>query len=157
MPPTKHITGNIFKSYAEHVMFNLVSVATGQGIQLLGMLTEAIHTPFLHDRFLAIDNAKYVFNFARHLGEEINYKKDGRVQRYTADILWRATAMLEEIQQIGLMTALERGLFARVKRPQTGGKGADGVVPKSPDYFNPFPRLMLPGELQDRFQGGEAE
>ncbi|HEY3314509.1 MAG TPA: lysine 5,6-aminomutase subunit alpha [Bacillota bacterium] len=157
MPPTKHITGNIFKSYAEHVMFNLVSVATGQGIQLLGMLTEAIHTPFLHDRFLAIDNAKYVFNFARHLGEEINYKKDGRVQRYTADILWRATTMLEEIQQIGLMTALERGLFARVKRPQTGGKGADGVVPKSPDYFNPFPRLMLPAELQDQFQGGEAE
>ncbi|MHB8928388.1 MAG: lysine 5,6-aminomutase subunit alpha [Bacillota bacterium] len=156
MPPTKHITGNIFKSYAEHVMFNLVSVATGQGIQLLGMLTEAIHTPFLHDRFLAIDNAKYVFNFARHLSEEVLYRKDGRIQERAAQILDKATLILEEIEKIGLMTALERGLFANVKRPKEGGKGADGVVPKGPDYFNPFPELMLPPELRRRLERGEA-
>ena len=26
------------------------------------MLTEAIHTPFMQDRFLALENAKYVMN-----------------------------------------------------------------------------------------------
>ena len=35
-------------------MFNMVSIMTGQGIQLLGMLTEAIHT-LIHDRYLAIE------------------------------------------------------------------------------------------------------
>ena len=76
MPPTKHVTGDIFSSYLINGMFNLVSILTGQGIQLLGMLTEALHTPFISDRYLAIKNAGYIFNNARHLGEEITFKKE---------------------------------------------------------------------------------
>jgi beta-lysine 5,6-aminomutase alpha subunit len=45
MPPTKHMTGNIFRTHLTNGLFNLVSVITGQSIQLLGMWTEAIHTP----------------------------------------------------------------------------------------------------------------
>ena len=45
MPPTKFMTGNIFKGHVQNAMFNMVSIMTNQGIQLLGMLTEAIHTP----------------------------------------------------------------------------------------------------------------
>jgi len=78
MPPTKFMNGNIFKGHLQDGMFNLASILTGQGIQLLGMLTEAIHTPFIQDRALSIENAKYIFNNARHLSEEIIFRKDGR-------------------------------------------------------------------------------
>ena len=36
--------------------------ATNQSIHLLGMLTEAIQTPFMQDRCLSVENAKYVMN-----------------------------------------------------------------------------------------------
>lgn len=145
MPPTKHVTGDIFSSYLINGMFNLVSILTGQGIQLLGMLTEALHTPFISDRYLAIKNAGYIFNNARHLGEEIMFKKEGRIQTRAAALLDQACALLREIEQIGLEEALERGLFADIKRSREGGKGKDGVVAREEDYYNPFPALFLQG------------
>ncbi len=81
MPPTKFMTGNIFKGHIQNALFNLVAVTTGQSIQLLGMLTEAIHTPHLQDRYLSIENAQYIFNNARDLGEEITFKEDGIMQK----------------------------------------------------------------------------
>jgi beta-lysine 5,6-aminomutase alpha subunit len=50
MPPTKHKETDIFFSHAYDVMADLVAVWTRQGIQLLGMMTEAMHTPLLADR-----------------------------------------------------------------------------------------------------------
>jgi len=47
MPPTKHMTGDIFKGHLIDALFNLTSVMTGQTIHLCGMLTEAIHTAVL--------------------------------------------------------------------------------------------------------------
>lgn len=143
MPPTKYMTGNIFKGHVMNAMFNLASVATGQTIHLLGMLTEAIHTPYLHDRYLAIENARYVMHAASHLSEEIEFKPGGRIQTRAREVLDRATDLLAEVERMGLMTALEKGLFARVKRSPDGGKGRDGVAAKAPDYFNPFPDLIL--------------
>ena len=138
MPPTKHMTGDVFRGYLMNGMFNLASVMTGQSIQLLGMLTEAIHTPFLHDRFLAVENAKYIFNNARHLCDEIQFKPDGFIQKRANTVLEETTKMLEEISVDGLMDAISRGVFANISRPQDGGKGADGVIRKDPEYFNPF-------------------
>lgn len=143
MPPTKHVTGNIFQTYLTNGMFNLVSVLTGQEIQLLGMLTEAIHTPFISDRYLSIQNALYIFNNARHLGEEINFSQGGRIQTRAGDLLEKACDMLLEIDQIGLETALEQGLFADIKRPISGGKGSQGVLVRHEDYYNPFFDLFL--------------
>ena len=143
MPPTKHVTGDIFSTYLINGMFNLVSIITGQEIQLLGMLTEAIHTPFISDRYLAIKNAGYIFNNARHLGEEITFKEQGRIQARAAVLLGQAYSLLQEIEKIGLEEALERGLFADIKRSREGGKGKDGVVPKEEDYYNPFPDIFL--------------
>src|SRR5450755_914759 len=74
MPPTKHMDGDIFRGHILDSFFNFVGVLTGQGIQLLGMPTEAIHTPLLQDRFLAIRNAQYVFNAARDLGEQFDWR-----------------------------------------------------------------------------------
>ena len=44
MPPTKFMTGNIFKGHLQDALFNMIGIWTSQGIQLLGMPTEAIHT-----------------------------------------------------------------------------------------------------------------
>lgn len=138
MPPTKHMTGNIFKGHLMDAMFNLVGVMTNQGIQLLGMLTEAMHTPFMHDRALSIENARYIMNNCRHLADEISFKPDGLIARRANQVLHDAAVMLREIEQLGLFAALEQGMFAAVKRSRHGGKGLEGVFKRSADYWNPF-------------------
>ena len=146
MPPTKFMTGNIFRGHIQDALFNLVSVWTGQSLQLLGMLTEVIHTPFLQDRMLSIENAKYVFNNARHLGDEIEYKKDGIIQKRAQKVLHDADELLAQIEKDGLFPTIEAGKFAAVKRPFDGGKGLEGVATKDNDfYFNPFIEKMLGG------------
>ena len=146
MPPTKFMTGNIFRGHIQDALFNLVAVWTGQSLQLLGMLTEAIHTPFLQDRMLSIENAKYVFNNARHLGDEIEYKKDGIIQKRAQKVLHDADELLAQIEKDGLFPTIEAGKFAAVKRPFEGGKGLEGVATKDNDfYFNPFIEKMLGG------------
>lgn len=146
MPPTKFMTGNIFKGHIQDALFNMVAIMTNQGIQLLGMLTEAIHTPFLHDRALSIENAKYIFNNMRSLGDEITFKEGGIIQTRAYEVLKKAADMLEEIEKEGLFNTLEQGKFAGVKRAIDGGKGLDGVAMKDEKYFNPFIELMLGGE-----------
>lgn len=149
MPPTKYMTGNIFKGHVQDALFNVASILTGQGIHLLGMLTEAIHTPFLQDRYLSLESAKYIFNNLRHLMEEITFKEDGRIARRAQEVLDKAVAMLEEIAQIGLMEAIARGMFAEIKRLPDGGKGLDGVVPKNERYFNPYLEIFQEGRKEN--------
>jgi beta-lysine 5,6-aminomutase alpha subunit len=145
MPPTRHMTGNIFKGHLVNALFNLTSVATGQQIHLIGVLTEAIHTPLLHDRYLAIENARYIFEAARHFGAEFELRPGGRIERRAQEVLEKAVALLEHIEQIGLMAAIGEGLFAGVRRQPDGGKGAEGVLPRGEGYLNPFWALGLMG------------
>lgn len=142
MPPTKFMTGNIFRGQIQNALFNEISIWTGQGIQLLGMITEAIHTPFMSDRYLAIENAKYIFNNLKGIGNEVEFKHDGIIQKRAQDVLQDALGLLENIDQVGLFTALEKGLFADIKRPKNGGKGLSGVFEKGSNYLNPFVGLM---------------
>lgn len=142
MPPTKFMTGNIFKGNVQDALFNQISIWTGQGIQLLGMLTEAIHTPFMSDRYLAIENAKYIFNNMNSIGEEMEFKKDGLIQTRAKTVLNDAIALLEDVNKLGLFEALQRGIFADIKRPINGGKGLAGVSQKGEGYYNPFINLM---------------
>ena len=44
MPPTKHMTGNVFAGYLLDAFFNLCGLMTDQSILLIGMMTEGIHT-----------------------------------------------------------------------------------------------------------------
>ena len=147
MPPTKHMTGNIFKGHIQDALFNMVSTLTQQNIHLLGMMTEAIHTPFIQDRFLAIQNAKYVFGTMRDLHSEIEFKAGGKIELRAQEVLAQTEQILAEIEGMGLPAAIGKGTFAEISRTPTGGKGLDGVIAKSQDYFNPFPALMLPGFL----------
>lgn len=143
MPPTKFMTGNIFRGHLQDALFNMIGIWTNQGIQLLGMPTEAIHTPFMSDRYLSIENAKYIFNNMRAIGEEVEFKEGGIVRERAREVLDKATTLLESIEREGLFQALEKGIFADVKRPRNGGKGLDGVAPRTKAYYNPFINLML--------------
>ncbi len=143
MPPTKYMTGNIFKGHIQDALFNMISIWTNQGIQLLGMMTEAIHTPFMADRALSIENARYIFNNMRSIGDEVEFKKGGIIQTRAAEVLEKAAVLLKDIEEEGLFATLEQGKFAGVKRSRTGGKGLDGVTRKDAKYLNPFIELML--------------
>jgi beta-lysine 5,6-aminomutase alpha subunit len=147
MPPTKHMTGDIFKGHLIDAMFNLTSVMTRQTIHLCGMLTEAIHTPFLGDRTLSIENAKYIMNTARHFGDEITFKPGGRVESRAQSVLADAHALLQRVAEQGLMHAIEARVFADVSRPPDGGRGFDGVFERAADYWNPFEEALAPEAL----------
>jgi beta-lysine 5,6-aminomutase alpha subunit len=138
MPPTKHMTGNVFRGYQQNALFVLTSVATGQSIHLLGMLTEALHTPFLSDRWLAIDQARMLRSNARHLAEEIRFKPNGLVVRRAREVLEGSERLLDSVAKTGLFDALAAGVFADTRRPREGGRGREGVVRRHPEYSNPF-------------------
>lgn len=145
MPPTKFKTGNIFRGHIQDALFNMVTIMTGQKVHLLGMLTEAIHTPLMSDRALAIENARYIFNTMCDLGDEIEFKEGGIMAKRADEVLKKACAMLEQIKTQGLFKTLEKGQFAGVKRGMNSGKGLDGVFKRDEAYFNPFIELMLQG------------
>ena len=142
MPPTKFMTGNIFRGHLQDCLFNMIGIWTNQGLQLLGMPTEAIHTPFMSDRFLSIENAKYIFNNMKSIGDEMEFKEGGIIRTRAKEVLDKAIALLEELTSEGLFNALEKGIFGDVKRSRVGGKGLDGVVEKGAHYMNPFINLM---------------
>ncbi len=145
MPPTKFMTGNIFRGHVQDALFNMVTILTGQKIHLLGMMTEAIHTPFMSDRALSIENARYVFNTMKDLGEEMTFKPDGIMAHRADEVLTKAADLLEKIEHDGLFATLERGTFADIKRMRDGGKGLGGVVLRSEGYYNPFLSLLAGG------------
>jgi beta-lysine 5,6-aminomutase alpha subunit len=142
MPPTKFMTGNIFRGHIQDALFNMIGIWTHQGIQLLGMPTEAIHTPFMSDRYLSIENAKYIFNNMHSIGEEMQFREGGICRERAKLVLNNTIALLEEIVKEGLFTALEKGIFGDVKRPKNGGKGLEGVTQKGENYYNPFIEIM---------------
>ena len=67
MPPTRHMTGDVFRGYLLDGFFNLAGAMTDQDILLVGMMTEAVVTPWLSDRDLAVQNVRYVVNAAGRL------------------------------------------------------------------------------------------
>ena len=142
MPPTKFMTGNIFRGHIQDALFNMVTILTNQRLCLLGMMTEAIHTPFMSDRALSIENAQYIFRTMKDLGSELTYKENGIIRNRANEVLTKATDLLKEIEKLGLFTTIEKGIFADVKRPKDGGKGLNGVVVKDDKYFNPFIEVM---------------
>jgi beta-lysine 5,6-aminomutase alpha subunit len=142
MPPTKHKQGDIFFSHAYDVMADVVSRVTGQSIQLLGMMTEAMHNPFLMDRYVALKNADYVYRAWKSMGAEIAWRPGGMVERRAGETLSKALALLEEVAAEGLMKAIGKARFGDVARSEDGGKGLEGVVEREPGYFNPFLEIL---------------
>ncbi len=137
MPPTKYKSTDIFFSHCMDTMFNLASVSTNQGIHLAGILTEAIHTPLMQDRYQAISSINYVFDTARDLGNEIEFKQDGIIAERARLVMDQTEGFLKEVREKGLMMAIAEGKFADIQRQEDGGKGLDGVFEKGVNYSNP--------------------
>jgi beta-lysine 5,6-aminomutase alpha subunit len=142
MPPTVHKTGDIFFAHILDASFNLVSVATGQSVHLVGMLTEAVHTPLLQDRYASIKAAAYARKAARHLRQDLKLEKGGKVERRAREILEKALSLLQSIEDKGMFRALEEGVFAGIRRTRDGGKGLEGVFSKGPAYYNPVEEAL---------------
>ena len=81
-------------------------------------------------------------NTARHFGDDIEAKKGGRIERRAQDVLAECTSLLERVSVLGLMHAIEGGVFADVRRSPEGGRGFDGVFERAADYWNPFEDLL---------------
>jgi beta-lysine 5,6-aminomutase alpha subunit len=152
MPPTKHMTGDVFRGYLLDGFFNLVGAMTGQDILLVGMMTEAVVTPFLSDRDLALQNVRYVLNAAGGLAEDFHPPRDGFIQTRARKVLSEAVDLLEKIVNdtgergsVPLLQAISDGTFGLMKRPADAGKGLDGVVKCAPGYDNPATTLLEAG------------
>jgi len=142
MPPTRHMDGNLFRTHATDTLFNLVTIATGQGIQTIGVPTEGIFTPHIHDRVLGLQNVDYVFNSARDLGEEIEFKPGGIIQTRAQEVLAGARELLERIAETGLFAAIDAATFGDVSRKIDEGRGIGGIVETEQGYLNPVIELM---------------
>jgi len=142
MPPTRHMDGNLYRTHATDSLFNLVTIATGQGIQTIGVPTEGIFTPHVHDRVIGLENVNYVFTAARDLGDEIEFKRGGIVQTRAEEVLAGAHALLERIAERGLFTALGEGVFGDVQRTVDEGRGSEGIIAVGEGYLNPASELM---------------
>ncbi len=142
MPPTRHMDGNLYRTHAADSLFNLVTIATGQGIQTIGVPTEGIFTPHIHDRVIGLENSNYVFDAARDLGDEIEFKPGGIIQTRAREVLAGAHKLLERIAEEGLFAALGEGVFGDVHRQIDDGRGIEGIVQTDPCYINPVTLLM---------------
>jgi len=155
MPPTKHMTGDVFRGYLLDGFFNLAGALTNQGILLVGMMTEAVVTPFLSDRDLALQNVRYVMEAAGGLAEDFHPPKGGFIDNRARTVLGEASTLLDRIvnaQHRGaprradgtayppLLAAIADGTFGLMKRPPESGKGLDGVIERAAGadgYDNP--------------------
>jgi beta-lysine 5,6-aminomutase alpha subunit len=159
MPPTRHMTGDIFGGYLLDGFFNLVGALTGQGILLVGMMTEAVVTPWLSDRDLALKNVHYVMRAAGNLREDFRPPPGGFIERRATAVLNETVGLLQKIaddrqvvstgstgahhatgsegEQAPLLAAIADGTFGLMRRPANAGRGLDGIAQKSATYFNP--------------------
>ncbi|WP_121251554.1 lysine 5,6-aminomutase subunit alpha [Nocardioides ferulae] len=144
MPPTRHMTGDIFRGYLLDGFFNLAGALTGQGILLVGMMTEAVVTPWLSDRDLALQNVRYVLESAGSLHEDFHPAPDGLIATRARQVLGETLELLERIidHEHGLLDAIADGTFGLMRRPSDGGRGLDGVARKSAAYYNPATELL---------------
>ncbi len=158
MPPTKHMTGNVFAGYLLDAFFNLSGLMTGQSILLIGMMTEGIHTPFLSDRDLALENARYVPGGRGPAGRELP-AGPGRVRDPRAhQVLGEAVDLL---RRIGGRRAAQRDRRRHVRDHQAPGGRRPGAGrrgrPRPGGYFNPASDVLDRNEPDRRSSRGQPE
>jgi beta-lysine 5,6-aminomutase alpha subunit len=142
----------VFRGYLLDGFFNLAGMMTGQGILLVGMMTEAVVTPWLSDRDLALQNVRYVRNAAGGLAEDFRPPPDGLIARRARQVLGESIDLLTRILDhdgahfgAGLLDAIADGTFGLMRRPADKGRGLDGVVRQADGYVNPARDLLEAG------------
>jgi beta-lysine 5,6-aminomutase alpha subunit len=136
------MTGDVFRGNLLDGFFNLAGVLTGQGILLVGMMTEAVATPWLSDRDIALQNVRYVLGAAGGLREDFVPAPGGFIQTRARQVLTESVALLERIVNDGLLDAIADGTFGIMKRPADRGRGLDGVARHEVGYYNPATEIL---------------
>jgi beta-lysine 5,6-aminomutase alpha subunit len=108
-------------------------------------MTEAVATPWLSDRDLALRNVRYVLDAAGNLAEDFAPQPGGFIDARAHTVLTEAVQLLERIAEHpqGLIQAIADGTFGVTKRRPDGGRGLDGVARLAPDAYNPALELLL--------------
>jgi beta-lysine 5,6-aminomutase alpha subunit len=106
------------------------------------MMTEAVVTPWLSDRDIALQNVRYVLGACGGLHEDFVPAPGGFIQNRAHQVLGEAVELLRAIVSDGLLDAIADGTFGIMKRPPGGGKGLAGVARREPDYYNPATEIL---------------
>jgi beta-lysine 5,6-aminomutase alpha subunit len=109
------------------------------------MMTEAVVTPWLSDRDLALQNVRYVLDAAGGLHEDFRPAPDGLIATRARQVLGEAVDLLERIVDDTLLEAIADGTFGLMRRPAHAGKGLDGVAERAAGYVNPAVDLLEAG------------
>jgi beta-lysine 5,6-aminomutase alpha subunit len=113
------------------------------------MMTEAVVTPWLSDRDLALQNVRYVMNAAGRLHEDFRPAPDGFIAERARQVLGETIDLLEQIEaepgKAPLLEAIADGTFGLMKRPADKGRGLDGVAVKAEGYLNPAGDILEEG------------
>jgi beta-lysine 5,6-aminomutase alpha subunit len=106
-----------------------------------------VHTPFLSDRLLAIQDARRVFKAARPLRDSLQAVSGGPLDVRAKQVLAEAVELLGRVAGVGMFEAIERGWFADTPRLRDGGRGLEGVDARESGYHNPFLELWEPARV----------
>ena len=157
MPPTRHMDGNLYRTHAADTLFNLVTIATGQGIQTIGVPTEGIFTPHMHDRVIGLENVDYVFNTARDLGDEIEFKPGGIIQTRAQEVLAaRPMSCSSGSSPTGCSRRSRRRRSATSPPATTRAAASRASWRRASGYFNPVVELMRERQRCLRQRRGRA-
>ncbi len=61
----------------------------------------------MSDRYLSIENARYIFNNMKNIGDEVEFKEGGLIRKRAKEVLDKATALLERLERGTLLGARE--------------------------------------------------
>jgi beta-lysine 5,6-aminomutase alpha subunit len=107
------------------------------------MMTEAVVTPWLSDRDIALQNVQYVLRAAGNLHED--FTPGAFIRDRARTVLRDAVQLLERIAAEGLLEAIADGTFGIMRRPADRGRGLDGVARREAGYYNPAEQLLAGG------------
>lgn len=122
--PAKLITGNATQNGSIIALFNMIAAITEQSVCF-------VDAPSLAAEADCLPKA------TQHISDEIVFTSNGRIDRRAHTVLDNTHRYLKKIEALGLMKAIEEGLFANTKRSDTDGTGLEGVFQKDRNYFNP--------------------
>ena len=139
MPPTKHMTGDVFRGNLLDGFFNLVGALTGQGILLVGMMTEAVVTPWLSDRDIALQNVRYVLGARRRTCTRTSCRRRaGSSSDRAHQVLDEAVDLLERIVDARAADRDRRRHLRHHEAPGRPGQGPGRRRARTrPSYYNP--------------------
>jgi beta-lysine 5,6-aminomutase alpha subunit len=149
MPPTRHMTGDIFKGFLLDGFFNLVGALTGPGHPArrdddrgrghaldLRPRPGPAERPLRHER-------------RRQPARGLPPAPDGFIANRAREVLGESIDLLQQIKDDTdtagdppLLAAIADGTFGLMKRPADKGRGLEGVARKARDYYNPASEIL---------------